>query len=390
MAVSDLLSPTLSRLRARYAQTPLPRFFAWWGTELRACLPERWRQLLAVEDAHVLLETDGAELRVARTLDHQNHELARLPLAERDALATAFDNALDEEQRELRRVLLLPAPLVLRRVLTLPTAALDNLRTVLGFELDRQTPFKPDQVVFDQRVLKHEPGAKQVSVELALIPRERLQQVLGELGTLAPTLGAVDVRGADGQRLGYNFLPPEQRRSQRDTRLWVNLGLIAATLFFLLLAMSKLVDNRTAAVEALRAESEKMHDEAREVSRLRSSLEDAATAANFLAIEKARQPSMVLLINELTRLLPDHTWVERLNFSRGELSLSGQSGEAAKLVELLQASTLLRAPALSGPIQPDVRTGKDRFNLVAGYGPLPEDEEAAAREEDDDASVARR
>jgi general secretion pathway protein L len=383
MPAADLLSQSTSRLRARYAQTPLPRFFAWWGRELRASLPERWRRLLAVEDATLLLELDGDEVRVSRGLGEASVELARLPLAERESLAATLDGALGERGRELRRVLLLPPATVLRRVLTLPAAALDNLRTVLGFELDRQTPFKPEQVVFDSRVLPHEAGARQVPVELALVPRERLQQTLGALGGLAPSLAAVDVRGADGAPQGYNFLPAEQRLRRADTRLWLNLGLLAASVLFLLMAMSRLLDNRLAAVEALRAESEKMHDEARAVARLRGSLEDAAAAANFLAIEKARQPSMVLLLNELTRLLPDDTWLERLSFSNAEISLSGQSNQAAKLVEILQGSELLRNPALSGPIQPDARTQKDRFNITAGYGPEPEaeegDDEAAPR-----------
>jgi general secretion pathway protein L len=385
MSLEELLSQSLSRLRARFAQTPLPRFFAWWWGELRALLPERWRRLLAVEAAQLQLEAQGDELLVSSSLGHERREVARLPLAERDALPGALAQALNEEQREMPRVLLLPASTVLRRVLTLPAAALDNLRTVLGFELDRQTPFKPDQVVFDSRVLRHEPGAKQVSVELALIPRDRLQQALAGLGELAGTISAVDVRGPDEHGSGYNFLPPEQRRARANTWMWINLGLIAASVLLLLLAMGRLLDNRASAVEELGRESESAHDEARSVARMRSSLEDAAAAANFLAVEKARQPSAVLLLNELSRLLPDDTWLERLNFTRGEVTMSGQSGQAAKLVEILQSSQLLRDPALSGPIQPDVRTKKDRFNITLGYGPAPDE-----AEEGDDEAVARR
>jgi general secretion pathway protein L len=370
----------MSRLRARYAQTPLPGFLAWWGGELRALLPERWRRLLTVEDALLVLEVEGEDLKASRRVGESWIEVARLPLSERDALGAGLQAALGENGRDLRRVLLLPPATVLRRVLTLPAAALDNLRTVLGFELDRQTPFKPEQVNFDARVLRHEPGARQVPVELALVPRERLQQVLSAIDGVAPTLSAVDVRGADGHLQGYNFLPAEQRRRVPRTWLWINLGLAAAIVLLLLMSMAKLLDNRRQAVEALRAEADRVHDEARSVARLRDSLEDAAAAANFLAIEKARQPSMVLLLNELTRLLPDHTWLERLSFVNGEVSLSGQSGQAAKLVETLQASELLRNPALSGPIQPDARTQKDRFNITAGYGPGREDEGAEGEE----------
>ena len=375
MPASDLLSQPLSRLRARYAQSPLPRFLRWWGGELRSLLPERWSRALAVEHAWVALEVQGEEL-VATAIDGRGrHEAARLPLAERDALAAALDTALDDERRALPRILLLPAAMVLRRPITLPAAALDNLRTVLGFELDRQTPFKPDQVFYDSRVLRSEAGGKQIVVELALVPKDRLQHALAGLGGVAATLAGVDVRTPDGGGMGYNFLPAEQRRSQRNTRAMIHGGLVAASVLFLLLAMGQLLDNRASAVETLSAESEKRHDEARAAAKLRDSLEEAALAANFLAIEKGRQPSMVLMLNELTRLLPDDTYLERLNATRGEITLSGQSSQAAKLVEILQASTLLRSPALSGPIQPDARTGKDRFNITAGYGPAPEPEE---------------
>lgn len=386
--MTDLLSQSLERLRARYAQTALPRFFAWWGGELRACLPQRWRSLVAAEQARILLQVEDDEVRVSEWRSSgesasQEREIARLPLKEVEALPTALEQALGDSRREWPRVLLLPSAAVLRRVLTLPSAALDNLRTVLGFELDRQTPFKPDQVSFDSRVLAHEPGARQIPVELALVPRESAQQALAGVGPIASSLGALDVRGRDGVPMGYNFLPPEQRRVQGHARAWLHVGLIAISVIGLLLAMGRVLDNREDAVASLEAESESQRDQARVASRLRNSLEDAATAANFLAVEKARQPSMVLLLSELTTRLPDDTWLERMNFSAGEVSLAGQSAQAAKLVEILQRSTLLRSPALSGPILPDARSGKDRFNITAGYGPAPD-------AEDSNETVARR
>jgi general secretion pathway protein L len=375
MPVADLLSQPLSRLRARYAQTPLPRFMRWWGGELRSLLPERWSRLLAVEHAWLAIEVQGGEL-VATAVDNRGlREVARLPLGERDNLPGALEASLDDERRVLPRILLLPALMVLRRSITLPAAALDNLRTVLGFELDRQTPFKPEQVFYDSRILRHDTGAKQLLVELALVPKDRLQHALAELGGVAATLAGVDVRAPDGRGLGYNFLPPEQRRGRNNTRFWIHAGLVAGSVLFLLMAMGQLLDNRAEAVESLRAETEERHDEARAAAKLRDNLEEAALAANFLAIEKGRQPSMVQMLAELTKLLPDDTYLERLNSTRGEITLSGQSSQAAKLVEILQSSTLLRSPALSGPIQPDARTQKDRFNITAGYGPAPEPEE---------------
>lgn len=368
----DQISQPLSRLAARYAQSPIPGFFAWWLGELRACLPLRWRQRFRVAESLVLLIPEGDELVVLHQHDGQREELGRLSTTPPEALPAGLNALLGEDRRELRRVLLVPASSVLRRTLHLPAAALENLSSVLGFELDRQTPFRAEQVYYDSRVLPHAPDARQVPVELALVTRERLAQALADVDGLASTLSAVDVAQADGARAGFNLLPADQRQHRSHTFGWLMAGLSVATLFFLWLGMNQIIHNRQDAVQRLSAEVDAQRDEARAVMRLRDELDSAAAGANFLAVEKASQPSMLLLLDDLTARLPDDTYLERMSVARGEVTLAGQSTRAAKLVELLQDSSTLRGAALSGPIQPDSRTGKDRFNIVAQFGATTE------------------
>ena len=353
----DALSPTFSRLALRYAQSPLPAFFGWWGGQLRSLLPARWQQALEVRDAELWLRVDHGSADGAR-------ELARLPLQPPEALPDALDAALDDTLRERRRVLLLPGGQVLRRRLQLPLAARDNLRAVLGFELDRQTPFRAEQVHFDSRVLGLDEGARSLPVELALVAREPVQSALARLGPRAGALAAVHAAAPAG-RLGYNFLPPEQRRRRVHRLLWINLALAAASLAFLVLAMGQLVDNRRAAVASLQADADAQREAARAVAGLRGSLEEAVAGANFLAVRKAGQPSVVDLLLNLTRALPDDTFIERFNLTGTTLSMTGQSTQAAQLVERLRQAPGLRDAALSGAIQPDARSGKDRFNISA-------------------------
>ena len=369
----DQLSQPLSRLGARYAQSPIPRFLDWWGGELRACLPQRWRQRFRVAESLVLLRHEGDELVVVLQHDGVREELARLATVPPEALPAALNQLLDEDTRELRRVLLVPAPAVLRRTLHLPAAALENLSSVLGFELDRQTPFRAEQVHYDSRVLAHDAEARQVPVQLALITRERMARELAGVDGLASTLSAVDVAEADGARAGFNLLPSGQRQHRAHTFGWLMAGLGALTLFLMWLGMEQIIQNRAEATQRLAAEVDAQRDEARAVTRLRDELDAAAAGANFLAVEKASQPSMLLLLEDLTRRLPDDTYLERLSVARGEITLAGQSAQAPKLVELLQDSASLQSPALSGPIQPDSRSGKDRFNIVARFGNAAED-----------------
>lgn len=376
--ISDQSAQLLSRLAARYTQSPIPRFLQWWGGELRACLPLRWRERFRVSERSVLLRREDSELVVEAMRERATHELGRLAMDPPEALPAALNELLGEDSRESRRVLLLDPHAVLRRTLHLPAAALDNLSSVLGFELDRQTPFRADQVHYDSRVLPYPADARQVPVQLALVTRERLAEELTAIDGLASTLGAVDVPEADGSRAGFNFLPPGQRARRSHTFAWLMTGLAVSTIFFLWLGMGQMISNRADAVQRLQAEVDAQRDEARAVTRLRDELEAAAEGANFLAVEKASQPSMLLMLDELTRLLPDDTFVERLSAARGELTLAGQSGQAPQLVKLLQDAKTFHGVALSGAIQPDSRTGKDRFNLAARFGAELEDGDAPA------------
>lgn len=372
------LAQPLSRLAARYAQSPIPRFLRWWGGELRACLPLRWRQRFRVSDRSILLRPEGDTLVVSSARDDVVEEMGRLVMAPPEALPAALNELLDEDARAIRRVLLVQPQAVLRRTLHLPVAALENLTSVLGFELDRQTPFRADQVYFDSRVLAFPADARQVPVQLALITRERLAQDLAAIDGLASTLDAVDVVESDATRAGFNLLPPDQRARRNYTFAWLIAGLATLTLFLLWLGMTQMIANRTTAVQQLQAQVDAQHKEASAVMRLRDELEAAAAGANFLAVEKASQPSMLLMLDELTRLLPDDTFLDRLSASRGELTMAGQSAQAAQLVKLLQEATTFRGAALSGPIQPDARTGKDRFNVAANFGAEAEEGDAPA------------
>ncbi len=371
MSFADVLTPTLSRLQARYEQSPLPRFLAWWFGELRGLLPARWRERLAVQEAELWLHLQDDRLALCRVVERQVEAFEELPLEPKSELLERVEAALGERRVGLRRVLLLAPTQVLRRRLTLPPVARDKLRTMLAFELDRQTPFRAEQVYYDARVLPHPADVRQVPVELALVQRDTLEQQMQRLGSLASAIDAVDVRDGES-RLGCNFLPLERRRRRDRRGRWVTLGLLAGSVLLLMLAMVQLVDNRRAAVAELQAALDEQRNAARGVGELRKRLDDAAAAANFLAVQKQQQPSMVETLNELSRVLPDDTYLERLHTSNGTVTLTGLSEQAAGLIVKLQESPMLRNPALAGSINPDPRIGKDRFTITAEIGPVQE------------------
>ncbi len=372
MNISEALDIQLARVRSRYARTPLPRFFTWWGRELAALLPERWRALLAERSDALLLQVTGNEMLVWRQSGSGTKELGRVSLEaraeEQKAEFALLLNRLDDAN--LRQFYCMDGARALHRKISLPVAAEDNLRRVLSFEMDRQTPFKADQVYFDYRVAARSNADRNLQVELVVVPRAQLDAELAKFAACEARLDGVDCwsDGAGSQRMGLNLLPLERRYRRTNLRLRLNLALGAAALVLLVTVMLMSLANRESALEAMRKDVVKTRNDAEQVAKLRKTLQDTIDAANFLGRKKQTAPVMVELLNDLTKRLPDGTYLERLNVDdKNRVELQGLSDDASKLIGLLQQSRLLTDPTVQGNIQPDPRTKKDRFNISVEF-----------------------
>ncbi len=358
------LRPWWDRVRRSWRASPLPAFLAWWGEELYALLPPRWRGWFGAGADWCLLQVTGERW----TLRRRGHAepLAGWDEAAEGVPALAFDAALQQVDREdLRVALLLPGALVLRRTLHLPLAARDNLHQVVGFEMDRQTPFSVAQVYYAVR----EPGASAAAgrcqVELVAVTRATLDPLLARLRAQGISIDAVDVaQGND--RLGVNLLPPEQVPHRARPRRRLNLILGAAAVALLLLVAGEWRHNRQAALARMQAEVASMRGEAQQVAALRQQLQDNAGAAGFLAQRKKDTVSMLSILDDATARLPQGTWLERFSVDNtGQIGMQGQSQQAAKLLDALKDSRVITDAGFQGSIQPDPTTGKERFYLTA-------------------------
>src|SRR5690606_36297516 len=144
---------------------------------------------------------------------------------------------------------------VLRRILLLPASAAERLRDVVGFEVDRQTPFAVGAVRFDGRLLQRRPDG-QLEAELVAVPRPSFDEAMAAIGSLAATLVGVEASDAQGKPLGVNLLPLEQRRHRHNPlRTW-NLVLAAIALLALVACAWQVLDNRRQAAAAFAAQVE--------------------------------------------------------------------------------------------------------------------------------------
>jgi general secretion pathway protein L len=358
------LSNALQPLRLRYYDSPVPGWLRLLGGTLLSALPATMRRQLGASRRRLLLQANGNELQLRALVDEQTTLVGSVPLDD-PKLLEDLRARLDAGAASVPRWLLLDASQVLRPQLQVPAGAEPRLREMMVHEIDRQTPFAAEQVSFEPRVVARDAATRALRVELVVLPLARLQALLEQLGPIATGLAGVDVIAPDGTALGVNLLPAAQRVQRSDRARLLHLGLAAAVVAILFASLWITLGNRAAAHEAWSGRVAQAQREARAARKLRGALQDSVRAANFLARRRAAQPTVLEIIGDLTHRLPDDTWLEKISINDGQINLIGQSVHASTLVGVLQDSPLIHKPTLTGSVQADPRTGKERFNLAA-------------------------
>ncbi|QNP41383.1 PilN domain-containing protein [Lysobacter solisilvae (ex Woo and Kim 2020)] len=375
--LQDRLGRFGNRLSGSSLGTGTGGFLAWWANALASWLPPRARQLLGMDRGRLLLQVEGDALRLRLQRGDEIRDLGNLPvLKDFDAGSDPLAPLLEQRLADLPRWLLLPAGSSLRRRLALPAAAAERLRDVVGFEIERQTPFAADAVAYDARVLVRREGEGPIDAELVAVPRAALDPQLAALGPVAPLLAGIDVAGADGVPLQVNLLPPAQRQNARDPWATWNLVLAAVAVVAVALTLWQMLENRRAAADAFDAEIARESGPARRAAAQRQELVNLIEGHAFLQRMRADYPPALEVMDELSQRLPDGTYLEKLAIEGDRITLIGLSTEAPALIGRLQDSKLWRSPALAGALQTDPTTRKDRFTLTAEIGPADTKEAA--------------
>jgi general secretion pathway protein L len=373
------LRAQLDRLLGQWRGSPAQRIWRLWLSELHGVLPARLRERLGsgqsirtldwpLDPAHGSLHT-LAPNPVARGLASDGPDLPS-PVKATDAIggkppryrgASATEQTCDPARA--RYILLLPANTVLIQHLSVPLLATRNLREVLGFELDKHTPFNATELYFDARVISRD--KRQAKVVLVAILRERLQAILDHCEQQGLVLQAVDVRDTQGTPLSIDLLPshaqPRQRTGNRLDR-W----LLAICAALLLGCMLLWLNARQTLLNDMQNSVAEQRQQVAQLQRLRSELLNTRGAAHYLAQRKLAQPALTQVLADLTDCLGADTWLEQLEVSdSGEVTLTGQSASASDLINRVKGCHSLVDAQFQGIIQPDADTGKDHFSLRA-------------------------
>lgn len=364
------LNNTIQYWRVRVQHGPAGEFFRWWVSELKKMLPRDWQQRLRLATRHVTIAPDSGRIRLGVEEGGSIAELGEFALAEDASLQQAQVRALLEQHEllELPRFVLLDDSRVLRKQLSLPAAAEPNLRQVLGFEMDRQTPFRASDVYFDWRILHSARESAEISLELLVAPRRIVDEACEQVAARGLSPSGVDIV-ENGRALGVNLLPPERRTAVVNPRTRLNYGLAAAAVVLLVAAMAQSLNLRASRVTALEAAIAEVQDEARRVQRLREQVEETSEAASFLTRRRAQSPMAIEMLADVTRTLPDDTYLDRLVIAQDSVLMQGKSRNAQQLIEIVNKSNLFKDAAFRGSTRLDAPTNMEIFEIGAAVAP---------------------
>lgn len=207
---------------------------------------------------------------------------------------------------------------------------------------------------------------------VSLPPMDRIR---GEAGKSKPdkiyaSIG-VPLKGLISSRVDLNLLPPDLRKKAKEVGRPLLIVLTSLALFFGLTwgvgtfmhyrkesdAVNDEIKKRRPAVEALE-KLQKQRDEYRK------------EMAELVQI-RSGEISKVLVLEELTRLLPDATWIWNLKYNGKEMELSGFADSASDLIPLLDRSPLFEKVEFLAPVTKEMQMRgdgnkeKERFKIKA-------------------------
>ena len=328
-----------------------------WQMVLASCMPARLAKAIAAWDSHLTLVVQDEQ-----ALLYQDEGVERRILAELDEFAdtAVTPYAVSKREEAPHSRIELPADWIVSRYLSLPNQARSNLRQVIGYEMDRLTPFKPDQVYYDYRLLEGRGKGDRLHLELVLCRREPIQ----------PWLDWLKAAGAPVERIAWaqawpsaNLLPQALYPRRGGRLLSVGSILTLSAVVLMVAALAGPVWQKTEILAELDGELGKLKGQASEVNKLREAIEAAHKGSVVVLERKSSQAAMIDLLRELTDRLPDGTWVENLEFQGNEVQIRGESTQSAALIGLLENAPTFSGVTFRSPVTQGRNSEGERFHI---------------------------
>jgi general secretion pathway protein L len=343
----------------RYTR-PVEKFLRWWLSELVDMVPARVRRFCSPRTRGWVVAVDGDRAELLRRTPNGEISTARFLLSDANPLPALASRKPRQYTSRVR--LRLPTRHILHTYISLPLAAEENLGEVLRFELDRRTPFTANEVHLAHRIEQRDEKGGAMKVALTLVPRAVVGEIVESLTRFGVMPDRLEVQGDNEGDPGEEIALTDRGSISRRLGTPVRIAIAAAFLCSAVAAYASSgrgndeIDSLSRRIGTLRVQAGKANELRTEISALE---EERAAAANASRLRPNE------LLAELTHLLPDDTWLDRLQLAAGKLTLTGFSDSSSNVIRLLEEQPYFAEPSFAAPVTQDAETGKERFTITA-------------------------
>jgi general secretion pathway protein L len=270
---------------------------------------------------------------------------------------------LDGSRAELR---LRPAR-VLFRPLELPQRATEFLGGVVRAQIDRLTPWSANDAVFGWSE-PAEAGADRIAVTVAATARALVQPVIDALTAAGAEAVAVTATPPGGAAITVlDHRAPGTLDFARVRRALVAVLIVTGLLAGVSLSVAAL-----AGINLANRQEELTRRIAERRAAIRAGRDGGPAATPLRALERRKyvSPSSVIVLEVLSQILPDHTYVTELRIEGDKLRVIGVTRDAPGLIRLIEQSpnftrATFFAPTTKAPTDPG-----ERFHIEAQIEPV--------------------
>lgn len=336
-------------------------FMRWWFGELAGLAPRWLRPASNRARSALVLEMDGGDAVLKAITPRSETELGRAIRHPAAGGTPGLNGFRDRRYRRWPVIVRLAADLGMRKIVDLPLAARADLDSLLHFELDRLTPFKADDVSYAYRVIDTDQAGGRMTVELEMAPKAVIERALDIAGDHGRSVARVEIDNA-GEREPLDLMPRTAQPERGGG--WFGRLLPLLVLGLAVLAVWIPISRQQSLAERLDREVALVKAEAEQSLALRRELDEGAADAGFLIDAKNERPSITEVLAELTRLIPDQSYIIQLEIKESTIQLHGLADKASDLLALLDRSPLFAAPEFRSSVTRDPRQGKERFQIA--------------------------
>lgn len=317
-----------------------------------------------------LVESEAGDF-IIRTHGKAGAKVQAVPLliSSAGAIDTISSEAATALKGSRAEIVLQPSRFIFRQV-EFPRRAAEFLGGIIGTQIDRLTPWNAKDAVFGWTKPVDIANDK-IAVTIAATSRTQVM----------PYVRAVSGFGADSMTVStipevseHGFTPIRilEQKGRSATSLRMIRQALVAILIVTGLAAVISIGAAVVVAEDLAARQDDLN---RRLADRRAALRATRNAGNDTALtrlerRKHENPSSVIVLEALSKLLPDNTFVTELRVEGNKVQIIGVTSDAPSLIRLMEQSSHFTHATFFAPTTRSSSDPGDRFHIEARIAPL--------------------